>query len=63
MTLALATTARWTWTLTRLYVASSNGAPLHFAACPQGTCATMLAMLVVIGQGALKQLTPSAGGN
>ena len=35
--------------LARLYVSSSNVAPLHFALCPDGSCATALAIIAAIG--------------
>ena len=35
--------------LARLYVCASNGAPIHFAFCPDGSCATALAIVAALG--------------
>lgn len=35
--------------LARIYISSSNCAPIHYATCPSGGCATVLAMVAALG--------------
>lgn len=35
--------------LAKLYLSSSNSVPAHFALCPQGGCAVLLAVVAALG--------------
>lgn len=49
MTKTIAAGSSLTLKLARLYLASSNSAPVHFALCPQGGYATALAIMAALG--------------